>query len=179
MDSGQSFRHQSGWAIVLGIVMIGLGVVAIAAPIFSGLAAELILGWLFILGGLVQIVYAFWQNRSGGSLVLKLLIGILSVIVGVLLVANPLAGIVSLTLFVGVFFFIDGIMRVFLAFQYKPLPRWGWVLFNGILSIILGILIWSQWPFNAPWILGLLVGVGLLINGVATLVFGATSQRLE
>ncbi|PSN19375.1 hypothetical protein C7271_07650 [filamentous cyanobacterium CCP5] len=179
MDSGRHLTHNSGWAIGLGIFMIVLGIVAIFAPATTSLAAELVLGWLFIFGGIFQGIYAFQHNRRGSSLALNLVLAVIALIAGILLVANPLAGIVSLTLLVGVYFFIDGVLRVILAFQLKPLPRWGWVLVNGILSIVLGILIWSQWPFNAVWLLGLLVGIGLLMNGLAALLYGASAQNLQ
>lgn len=171
-------REKSGWAIALGLLMIVLGIIAIAAPVFTSLAAELILGWLFIFGGVFQAINAFQHHRSGSSLALTLVLSVLALIAGILLVANPFVGIVSLTLLIGIYFFVDGVFRVFLAFQIKPRPRWGWVLFNAILMIILGILIWSQWPFNAPWLLGLLVGIGLVINGLATMLYGTTARSL-
>lgn len=177
MESGRSVEQKPGWAIGLGILMIVLGIVAIAAPVFTSLAFNLVLGWIFIFGGIFQGIYAFRHDQRGGFLALSLVLAVIALLAGVLLVANPLAGVVSLTLLVGIYFFVDGIFRVFLAFQLRPQPRWGWVLFNGILAIILGILIWSQWPFNAPWLLGLLVGIGLLMNGFATVIYGATTSH--
>jgi uncharacterized membrane protein HdeD (DUF308 family) len=179
MDSGQRIEPKPTWAIGLGILMIVLGIVAIAAPIFTSFAANLVLGWLFIFGGIFQGIYAFRHDQRGSSLALSLFLAVIALIAGILLVANPLAGIVSLTLLVGIYFFVDGIFRVFLAFQLRPQPRWGWVLFNGILAIILGILIWSQWPFNAPWLLGLLVGIGLLVNGFAAVLYGTSVRQIQ
>ncbi|MBD0336418.1 MAG: DUF308 domain-containing protein [Cyanobacteria bacterium Co-bin13] len=180
MASRNQMGQGSTWAIVLGVLILLLGIAAIASPLVAGVVTGLFLGWLFILGGVIQIVYAFQHQHNSGPLVLSLLLGVLSLIVGILLVADPWAGAVSLTLFVGVYFFLDGVFRVFLAFQHKlSSPRWGWFLFNGILMIILGILIWSQWPVNAPWILGTLVGIGLLINGIATLLFGVATKSVE
>jgi len=177
MESGSPIEQKPGWAVGLGILMIVLGIVAIAAPVLTSLAVNLVLGWLFIFGGIFQGIYTFRHHQRGGSLVLSLVLALIALIVGILLVANPLAGVLSLTLLVGIYFFVDGIFRVFLAFQLKPQPRWGWVLINGILAIVLGILIWSQWPFNASWLLGLLVGIGLLMNGFATVIYGATASN--
>lgn len=173
MESGEQIKQGSIGAIVLGILMSILGIVAIASPVFAGLAAELLLGWLFIAGSIIQAVEAFQHYRPGGSLVLKWLLALLYLVVGILLLVNPWMGAISLTLFIGIFFFVDGVFRVILAFQLKPSPRWGWVLLNGLLMIVLGILIWSQWPTNAPWILGFLVGIGLLVNGLAILLYGS------
>lgn len=179
MESGTPIQPKAGWAIGLGILMMVLGMVAIAAPIFTSFAANLVLGWLFILGGIVQGIYAFQHHQRGRSLFLNVVLALIALIVGIILIANPLAGVVSLTLLVGLYFLADGIFRVFLAFQLRPQPRWGWVLINAILMIILGVLIWSQWPFNAPWLLGLLVGVGLLVNGFASLIYGITVRSMD
>lgn len=176
MESRSQLSNHSGWAIALGVVMIILGIIAIAAPIFTSLAAEILLGWLFIIGSVIQAVYAFRADRNALPVWVKLLLSVLYLAVGIFLLANPLVGIVSLTLIVGIFFFVDGIIRVVLSLRSKANRRWGWGLVNGILMIILGILIWSQWPFNAPWILGMLVGIGLLFNGLAMLLTGTTDQ---
>jgi uncharacterized membrane protein HdeD (DUF308 family) len=178
MKTGNSMEPRPSWAFALGLVMIVLGIIAIAAPIFTSLAIELVLGWLFILGGLLQIIYSFQPPHRGGSFFINLLIGIVALTIGILVLANPWAGVISLTLLIGVYFFVDGIFRVFLAFQLKPTASWGWLLLNGLLMIVLGILIWSQWPFNAAWILGLLVGIGLLINGLVAILYGITARSL-
>ncbi len=178
MKTGNSMEPRPSWAFALGLVMIVLGIIAIAAPIFTSLAIELVLGWLFIFGGLLQIMYTFQQQQRGGSLFLNLLIGIVALTIGILVLTNPWAGVISLTLLIGVYFFMDGVFRVFLAFQLKPTASWGWLLFNGLLMIVLGILIWSQWPFNAAWILGLLVGIGLLVNGLVAVLYGITVRSL-
>jgi uncharacterized membrane protein HdeD (DUF308 family) len=166
-----------GWAVGLGILLIILGIIAIATPFFVSIAVGLFLGWLFVVGGIFQAIYAFRHDRSRRSLIFHLLLGILAIVTGILLIFNPLAGVVSLTLIIGIYFFIDGIFRVFLAFQLKPAANWVWVLLNGILMIILGILIWSEWPFSAIWVLGLLVGIGLLFSGISTVVFALASRE--
>jgi uncharacterized membrane protein HdeD (DUF308 family) len=178
MKANNSMGQSSGWSIALGVIMIILGLAAIAAPVLTSLAIELVLGWLFIVGSIIQVIYIFQRQHRVGSLVLNLLIAILTFMIGLLLITNPWAGIISITLLIGIYFFMDGVFRVLLSFQIKPGPRWAWVLFNGILMIILGILIWSQWPFNAAWILGLLVGIGLLVNGLVTIIYGITDSSL-
>jgi uncharacterized membrane protein HdeD (DUF308 family) len=128
-----------------------------------------------ILNGIVQAVHAF-KSSSAGGILLKLLLSIISLIAGIVLLIYPFAGVVTLTLVLGVFIFTDGVLRVIQAFQIRPMPKWGWTLFNGILSIILGILIWSQWPFDALWILGLFMGISLIFNGIELITF-STSVR--
>jgi len=176
-ETRETIRTNAGWSIILGIVLIILGIIAIAAPFFTSITIGFFLGWLFIIGGIIQAVYAFRNNHRPSSLVLKLLLGIVAIVAGILLITNPVVGVASLTLIVGIYFFVDGIFRVFLAFQLKPAANWGWVLLNGILMIILGIFIWSQWPSSAVWVLGVLVGVGLLFSGISTLLFAIAARK--
>ena len=183
-NSRKTLRRTSGFAIALGIVLFVLGIAAIVSPIIAGAAAGALLGWLFIFGSIVQAVDIFKHHQNSRSVVVRSLLSLLYLGTGILVVINPLAGAVSLTLVIGIFFFVDGVFRVVMAFQLRPNAKWGWMLVNGILMIILGIFIWSQWPFNAPSVLGIWIGVGLLFNGVTTLLFGtaalaASSERLN
>ncbi|MEL6454913.1 MAG: HdeD family acid-resistance protein [Cyanobacteria bacterium J06623_5] len=173
--SRRSLRAVSGWAIALGIVMFVLGIAAFISPIIAGAAAGVLLGWLFIFGSIVQAVDIFKHHQNSRSVLMRSLLCLLYLGAGLLVAFNPLAGAASLTLIIGVFFFIDGVFRVVLAFQVKPAPRWGWMLLNGIVMVILGIFIWSQWPYNAPEVLGIWIGVGLLFNGITTLLFGTAA----
>ncbi|MBE9075732.1 DUF308 domain-containing protein [Romeria aff. gracilis LEGE 07310] len=166
---------RSTGAVILGVLLIILGIIAIAEPVFASVVIDLFLGWLFVIGGIIQFIYAF-KSRHTGAAVLKILVSLLAIAVGAFLVLNPLRGVLSLTLIVGIYFFIDGALRVITAFQIKPRARWGWMLLSGILNIILGILIWSQWPFEAAWIIGLLVGISLVVNGTAAILLGTVPQ---
>lgn len=175
-ETRKEIREGAAWSIALGVLLIILGLIAIAVPFFASLATGVFFGWLLIVGGVIQAFYALRQNHPGNFFGFKLLFSILAILAGLLLIVDPLAGVASLTLIIGIYFFLDGIFRVILSFQLKPSANWGWVLFNGILMIILGILIWSQWPFSAVWVLGLLVGIGLLVSGIATVVLGAAAR---
>ncbi len=178
MNTRGLLRDLSGWAIAAGIVMMILGLIAIAAPIFTSVAAEIVLGVLFLLGGIAQLVHALQHDQSDRSFWVQVILSLLYGLVGILLLANPFSGVVSLTLFVGIFFFIDGAFRVVLAFRERPKPRWGWILLNGLLMIILGILIWSHWPLNAAWIFGSLVGLGLVCSGLSMILFGTANRSI-
>ncbi len=153
-----------GWGIAVGILVIILGVIAIARPFFASIASALVFGWVFILAGIVQIVHAF-QSRRDGHITWKLIIGILYLLAGILIVANPFQGVITLALVLGITIFMQSAIQVVMAFRMRPSRNWGWVLLSGILGIILGIFIWSAWPFNADWIIGTWVGVNLLLDG--------------
>ena len=160
-----------GLPIGVGVVMMILGVIALSFPLFfTSVAVELLFGWLFLFGGIVQLIYAF-QSSSAGRVIFKLLGSIITLIAGFIMLTNPLAGVLTLTLVLGISIFSDGVLRVIQAFQIKPLAGWGLFLFNGILEIILGIFIWSQWPLDAAWVLGLFVGLSIFFNGLAVLMF--------
>lgn len=163
----------------MGIIMLVLGIIALIEPWFlASIAVEVVYGWLLLVYGIVQFIYAF-KSRSVSGILFRLLFGIISIITALFLLFYPLAGVYTLTLVLGVYIFLDGVFRVIMAFQLRPLPKWGWVLFNGIVSIILGILIWSQWPFDATWMLGLYVGISLIINGIEAIIFPTSRPVAE
>ncbi len=172
----EPLRENRGWLIALGIITILLGLVAIAIPFTTTLAVAILLGWIFLISGIVQIVQGFKSWGTGGFL-LKLLLGILYIIVGIMLLQNLLPGVITLTLAVGIVIFSDGVFRVFQAFLLRPATIWGMVLVNGMVNIILSIFIWSQWSFNAPWLTGLFVGISLCLNGAIALMLPLAKEN--
>lgn len=114
----QNIRKSLGWSITLGILLIVLGILAIVFPIIATALVTIALGWLFLVGGILRIVYAF-QTRSTGFW-LKLLLGILYIIIGLSLLNNIIGGAISLTLALGILIFIEGVFEVILAFQLRP-----------------------------------------------------------
>ena len=162
----RELKASLGWAIALGVLMLITGVVALAAPFAAGVAITVFLGSLFLVYGIFHVIYAFQMRKLGaGWFVLQVLLSLLYIIAGAVLIKNPFEGLVTLTLIAGILIFIDGIIQVINAFDMKPQSGWGWGLFSGILGIILGILIWSNWPQSSVWVLGILVGVNLMSNG--------------
>lgn len=155
----------SGTEIVVGVLLVILGLIAIARPLYATIASTVVFGWLFIFAGIAQIVYAF-GSKGAGQVIWKVLLGILYLGAGIIVLSNVLGGAIALTLILGITIFAQGVLQTILAFQIRPARSWGWVLFGGILAIILGILLWSQWPFNAPWLIGTWVGIVLLFDGI-------------
>jgi len=153
-----------GWLLALGILMIVLGVVAIAAPVVATLAVQIALGWILMVGGIAQGVHAFMVQGWGGFL-LQLLSAALYLLIGVLLLVNPVEGALALTFVLAVFLIVEGVFKVVLALRVRPQRGWGWPLASGVVSLILGILIWSEWPVAGLWVIGLLVGIQLLFTG--------------
>ncbi len=169
-------RKKRGWAIALGILMMIAGLVAVTAPFLASLAATLLFGWLFVVGGIIQLVHAF-NSRKEGQFVWKVLLGLLYIVAGLIVVFYPLKGLLTLTLVLGITIFVQSVLQVIMAFQLRPDPSWGWVLFSGILGIILGIFIWSKWPQDALWILGLWVGLNLVFDGLGIAMLAVSARK--
>lgn len=169
-------RHR-GILIFEGILFIILGCLAIALPQYFTFAIALIIGWLFIIAGLT-LFFRLFQARDQ-SFWATLLSAILNLVVGVILLSNPVAGIFTLTMFLIGYFFVDGIAKSYLSFTVKPLRNWGWLLVSGLLSIILGVLLLAGWPYTAGWAIGLLVGINMLFSGISMIAFASALKRID
>ena len=161
-----------------GIVFILLGFLAVALPGISTLSAELFIGWLLIIAGIVQL-FRIAKTPHAPGFVGSLLTGILYLAFGVSLLIFPVAGILSLTALLILFFIAEGIAKIILGFQLRPLRRWGWFLINGILSLLIAYIIWSGWPGTAFWVLGLLVGINMIFFGISLLFLAWGIHHIE
>lgn len=170
-------RRASGWSIALGIFMILAGMLAIASPMFAGVLIVYIVAWTAIFNGGAQIVYGF-RTHSGGRMILELLLGLLYIVAGVFILMHPAGGLLAITLFIACILLVYGIFAAVLAFQLKPHPGWGWILFDAIITILLGGLIWAHWPLNSEWVVGTLVGISFIVSGVSRLMLSMAVRRL-
>ena len=166
---GERLRTSWIWMAVLAVISIIGGVVALINPFAATLAATVMAGWVFALLGALQILQSFRVTGWPGFL-WALLFGILTLVVGLSLIFNPLAGMVSLTLLVAVLFLITGVVKIMYSFSLRPLSGWGWVLASGIVSLVLGVMILGNFPWAAVSVLGILLAVELLSNGVLFLL---------
>jgi len=172
----QAIRAHWGLFLIQGIVMILLGLFAIAAPVMATLAVEAFAGWLFLISGLFGIAGLFTARNVPGFL-WTLLGAALGILAGALLIWRPVAGVLTLTLLLIAFFVAEGITQIFSALAYRRVVHsWGWVLVSGIADLILAAIIIMGWPGTAAWTLGLLVGIKLLMSGLA-LVMTAVASR--
>jgi uncharacterized membrane protein HdeD (DUF308 family) len=156
--------HSRGWSIGWGVLLIIVGFLALLMPEIAALATVLTLAWLLAFAGVVEIVHAF-QTRHRSGFGWKLAAGIITLLVGIGILFFPVAGIATLALWIGALIFAGGIVRVILAFRVRPAKGWGWVLFDGILSIVIGLLIAWGWPASSIAFIGLLTGFWLLFSG--------------
>lgn len=161
--------------LITGVLLVLLGIGAIAFPNFSTLTAEIWIGWLLVFSGVTKLVYAF-QSRAEGGFIWKLLLSLLYIATGGLLIAYPLQGVLTLTLALASFLLVEGIFEIVLALQLRPQANWSWLLGNGIITLVLGGMIWREWPFDAPWTLGLLVGISIISSGVARIMLALANR---
>jgi uncharacterized membrane protein HdeD (DUF308 family) len=152
------------WYLILGIVLVLGGVVAVAFPFLSTIAAKRVLGWIFLFSGAFTVAHAFSAGNWRGFL-WNLLIGILYVAGGAYLLMSPIAGVVTLTMVVAAIFLADGILEIIMAFRLRPHSGWGWILASGIAALVAGFLIASNLPSSATWVLGVVVGIKMMMAG--------------
>ena len=164
------------WSIVLSVLMIAAGVLAIFSPAVAGVAVTVFFGWMLIFSGLLHLVFA-WQAGRPGAVVWEILIGILYGGIGLYLLAQPVAGLQSLTLALAMYLVIEGVLEFVLSFQLRPLPGTGWLLFDGIVTLLLAVMIASAWPVSAGWAVGTLVGISMLFSGVTRLMLSVAVRQ--
>ena len=150
---------------------------AIASPLFAGTYVAIMVGILVLLGGVAQTIYAF-QAKSFGAGALALLLGLLTVGCGGVMIAHPLVGLRWLTILLICYFVAEGLCEILASFQMRPISGWGWMLFSGAISLVLGIMLWRQWPSSEVWAIGLLVGIKLLLLGWTMIAVGGVTRGL-
>ncbi len=153
----------------IGILLVGLGILGIIAPNLSTIVVE---SWVAILlssAGFAKLVYAF-QTREQEGFIWKLLLSILYIATGIMLFFNPLTGIVTLTLLLGSFLLTEGIFELILAFRLRGQANWTWALGNAIVTLLLAAIVLFEWPFNAPWLLGTIVGASVVVTGISRIM---------
>ena len=164
----QSIREHWVLFLIEGIVLVVLGILAVVIPVVATIAVTIFLGWLFLISGIVGLVTTFWARHAPGFW-WSLLSAVLAIAAGLVLLAWPVSGAVSLTLLLIVFFTIEGVLTLMYALEHKKelSGRWGWMIVSGVIDLILAAIILAGLPGTAEWALGLLVGINMLFGGAA------------
>ncbi|MDZ8225740.1 HdeD family acid-resistance protein [Nostoc sp. ChiVER01] len=174
-DVSRDIKKNVNGSLISGVILSILGVIAIAAPSLSTLFAETWIAVILIFAGFTKLVYAT-QTRHQGGFLWKLLLSGLYIATGIMLFVYPSTGILTLTLLLGSFLLAEGTFELILAFKLRPQENWTWILGDGIITLVLGAMIWFQWPFNAPWLLGTLVGVSIIFTGVSRVMLSLNAR---
>ena len=162
--------------MVWGILMLICGILAIALPLASSLGIVIVVGWLILLGGVWHLIFVFHSHSLGGVL-WQLLLAVVYGFAGIYMLLNPLLGLVSLTLVLAIFLLIEAALETAIYFTIRRQTKAGWVLFDAIVTLVLAIFIWAQWPSSSAWVLGMLVGVSLIFSGISRLSLSAAMRR--
>ncbi len=171
-DMNRSSSNSQLWSAIL---LIALGLIAIILPRVSTLVAETWISLILISSGATKLFNAF-QTRQQGGFIWKLLLSILYIGTGIMLFVNPFGGTITLTLLLGSFLLTEGTFELILAFRVRPQEGWTSVLGNALVTLALGAIVWFQWPFNAPWLLGTAVGASIISTGLSRLLLAQNSQ---
>ena len=170
-------RKATMGSIVLSVLMIAAGVLAIISPAIAGVAVTVLFGWLMIFSGILHLAYA-WQAGRPAAIIWEILLGILYGGIGFYLLAQPVAGLETLTLALVFYLVAEGVLEFVLSFQLRPLPGSGWLLFDGIVTLALAAMIGSAWPISSVWVIGTLVGISMFSSGITRLMISIAARRI-
>ena len=172
-----ALRGDWGWFVFVGVLLIVVGLTALSAVVAASLATAIVIGFLLLFGGLAETLGAFWARNWSGFL-LHLLSGVLSIVVGVLFLRAPVDALLALTLLLACLLMVAGLFKITAALAYR-FAMWGWPLASGVIDLLLGVLIWLQWPASAMWVIGLFVGISLLFRGSNWIALGLALRALR
>jgi uncharacterized membrane protein HdeD (DUF308 family) len=162
----EKVKRHSFWYLLQSALMILGGILALVFPVISSVAIVVFLGWLLIFSGALQ-AFSLIDVRHVPHFWLQLVSVVLSVLVGILFLRNPGAGLLTLTLLLIVFFMVEGISKIIFSLTIRPFPNWGRVFASGVVGILLAFYLWANTPVTAIWLLGVLLGIELISEGAA------------
>ena len=165
-----------GWSIFLSILLILAGLFALLIPFISGIGITVFIGWMMFLSGVFHFVLAF-KTHTTGSVLWEILLGIVYVFAGFYLIFHPLSGLLSLTFLLILYLVFEGILELVHGFQVRPRAGSGWIIFDGIITLILAIMIWRAWPSSTVWAIGTLVGISMLFSGFSRLMLSLAARK--
>jgi uncharacterized membrane protein HdeD (DUF308 family) len=169
-------RQASTLSIVWGVLLIVLGMAAVGSPFLAAVAVNVAIAWLIVLAGAVHLILAF-RAHGAGSMIWKLLVGVAYVCFGFYVILHPVLAVASLTLLLASLFLIEGVLNIVLFAKMRSMGGSSWMLIDGIITILLGLLIYLQWPSSSAWAIGTLVGVSMILSGVARVMMSLTVRK--
>ena len=175
---GENPSLAGSWRVLAGVgTLIGvLGVIAIFSPFVTGVTLSAMLGVLLVVGGIGHGVHVF-SARGWSGVVWQTVLAAVYIVGGIALFANPVVGLLTLTLLLAAFFLAEGVVEVVMALRLRPADSWGWMLGSGVVGVAAGALIWAGWPSTALWAVGLIFGIELLSTGGAMVMLAMGSRK--
>jgi uncharacterized membrane protein HdeD (DUF308 family) len=173
--------QNSAFLVILGCMLGMIGLIALASPLTAGVAAEMFVGVMMLSRGAMQLYYGIkvrhWGHRFGSYMGLgSIVMALLCVAVGVLMLINPIAGVRFLTLVLAVYLVLMGGFEILHAIELSSVKGWGFVMLSGAISVLLGVLIWRQWPLSGHWAIGVMVGASFIASGASMVMLGLAGR---
>jgi len=169
-------KSASTVSILWGALLIVLGVMAVGSPFLAAVAVNVVVAWLILFAGVVHLALAF-RAHGAGSMIWKVLVGIAYLCFGAYLLVHPVLAVATLTLLLASLFLIEGILDIVLYVKMRPIHGSSWVLIDGIVTLLLGLMIYMQWPSSSAWAIGTLVGISLIFSGVARVMMSLAVRK--
>jgi uncharacterized membrane protein HdeD (DUF308 family) len=164
------------WSIAISILMIVAGLLAIVVPAAAGIAVTFFVGWLLLFSGFAHFAYS-WHLHATGAILWEILIGLLYIAVGGYMLFHPLLGMASLTLALAAYLFAECVLEFVIAFHHRGRPRSVWLVFDGVITFILAVMILFTWPSSTGWVLGTLVGISMLFSGITRVMISHAARK--
>ncbi|HEY1379350.1 MAG TPA: HdeD family acid-resistance protein [Gemmataceae bacterium] len=174
LDERAALGRQWWVYLALGVISVIVGMLAISSTFVATLVSVRVFGWLLLFAGITEVVHAVMVRNMRGF-ALHLLAAALYLIVGLFMLEDPVRAATVLTLLIAAAFFVGGILRVIFSVAVR-FPAWSWVLFNGVVDLVLGVLILNGWPESSLWVIGLFVGIDLLLHGWSWVILSLTAR---
>jgi len=169
-------KKNAGLTVTCGIILIVAGFLAIMSPLVAGLSLTIMVGAMLAVSGIGQCFLAFKAGAFGKALMV-LIFGVLMTFAGFYMMTQPLSGLASITLILVAYLVAAGLFEVIAAFQIRPAQGWGWELFNGIVTLLLGIMLWRQFPLSGAWAVGVIFGIKMIFSGWAFVFIGRAVKQ--
>jgi uncharacterized membrane protein HdeD (DUF308 family) len=180
MNTNEIVHRATKRSVTISVLMILVGFLAILVPEIFGQALVIFFGWLLVFGGAAHLAYA-WQIRHhhGSGLWWGILLGIIYMAIGVYMLMHPAAGLASLTVILAIYLFMEAAVELMMSFYLRRLKGSGWLMFDGIITFILAVLIFKTWPSSSAWVIGTLIGISILFSGITRLMFSLSAPRSQ
>lgn len=172
----EAIRRNSGLTVASGAVLVVAGLLAILSPFVAGLSITVMVGAMLALSGISQCFLAFRAGAFGRALVV-FVVGVLMAMAGFYMMSQPVSGLAALTLILMAYLLASGVLEIVVAFQLRPADGWGLELFNGAVTLLLGILLWRQFPLSGAWAIGILFGIKMVFSGWAFVFIGRAARK--
>ena len=170
-------KKNAGLTVVCGVILIVAGLLAIMSPLVAGLSLTIMVGAMLAVSGIGQCFLAFRAGAFGQGLMV-LIIGVLMAFAGLYMMTQPLSGLASITLILVAYLVATGLFEIIAALQIRPAQGWGWELFNGIVTLLLGVMLWRQFPLSGVWAIGILFGVKMILSGWGLIFLGRNVGKI-